>query len=65
MLSELDPYTSYMEKEEKDGIEINKKGSMGELGFQLGREGKLTVITPMDNLSRKACAGIFKWRYHN
>ena len=22
MLSELDPYTSYMEKEEKDGIEI-------------------------------------------
>ena len=37
MLSELDPYTSYMEKEEKDGIEILTKGKYGELGFQLGR----------------------------
>ena len=38
MLSELDPYTSYMEKEEKDGIEILTKGKYGELGSQLGKE---------------------------
>ena len=58
MLSELDPYTSYMEKEEKDGIEILTKGKYGGIGISIGkRENQLTVITPMDNSPAKR-AGI-------
>ena len=58
MLSELDPYTSYMEKEEKDGIEILTKGKYGGIGISIGkRENQLTVITPMENSPAKR-AGI-------
>ena len=53
MLSELDPYTSYMEKEEKDGIEILTKESMGNWDLNWERENQLTVITPMDNSPAK------------
>ena len=45
MLSELDPYTSYMEKEEKDGIEILTKGKYGGIGISIGkRENQILVI---------------------
>ena len=58
MLSELDPYTSYMENEEKDGIEILTKGKYGGIGISIGkRENQLTVITPMENSPAKR-AGI-------
>jgi len=58
MLSELDPYTLYMEKEEKDGIEILTKGKYGGIGISIGkRENQLTVITPMENSPAKR-AGI-------
>ena len=58
MLLELDPYTTYMEKEEKDGIEMLTKGKYGGVGIQIGlREKQLTVITPMDQSPAKR-AGI-------
>ncbi len=58
MLSELDPYTVYMENEEKDGIEILTKGKYGGIGISIGkRENQLTVITPMDDSPAKR-AGI-------
>ena len=54
MLSELDPYTSYLENEEKDGIEILTKGKYGGIGISIGkRENQLTVITPMENSPAK------------
>lgn len=58
MLLELDPYTTYMEKEEKDGIEMLTKGKYGGVGIQIGlREKQLTVISPMDQSPAKR-AGI-------
>ena len=58
MLSELDPYTTYMEKQEKDGIEMLTKGKYGGVGIQIGiREKQLTVISPIDNSPAKR-AGI-------
>ena len=58
MLIELDPYTTYMENEEKDGIEMLTKGKYGGVGIQIGiREKQLTVISPMDNSPAKR-AGI-------
>ena len=58
MLSELDPYTTYMEKQEKDGIEMLTKGKYGGVGIQIGiREKELTVISPIDNSPAKK-AGI-------
>ena len=58
MLSELDPYTVYMEDEEKDGIELLTKGKYGGVGIQIGKRDKfLTVITPTENSPAKR-AGI-------
>jgi len=58
MLSELDPYTSYMEKEERSGIELLTKGKYGGIGIQIGkRDGILTIISPMENSPAKK-AGI-------
>ena len=58
MLLELDPYTTYMEKEEKEGIEMLTKGKYGGVGIQIGlREKQLTVISPMDQSPAKR-AGI-------
>ncbi len=58
MLIELDPYTTYMEKEEKDGIEMLTKGKYGGVGIQIGiREEKLTVVSPMEGSPAKR-AGI-------
>ncbi len=54
MLSELDPYTAYMENEEKDNIEMLTKGKYGGVGIQIGRrEKQLTVITPIENSPAK------------
>ena len=58
MLKELDPYTTFMENEEKDGIEMLTKGKYGGVGIQIGvREKQLTVLAPMDNSPAKR-AGI-------
>ncbi len=58
MLLDLDPYTVYMEKEEKSGIEMLTKGKYGGVGIVIGqREKRLTVITPMENSPAKR-AGI-------
>ena len=54
MLSELDPYTSYLENEEKDGIEILTKENWRNQGIsRIKRENQLTVITPMENSPAK------------
>ncbi len=58
MLLELDPYTVYLENEEKSGIEMLTKGKYGGVGIQIGkREKQLTVISPMENSPAKR-AGI-------
>jgi len=50
MLSELDPYTVYLEAEERDGLDMLTNGKYGGVGIQIGkRDDKLTVIAPMDN----------------
>lgn len=54
MLMDLDPYTVYMEKEEKSSIELLTKGKYGGVGIQIGkREKELTVISPMDDSPAK------------
>ena len=58
MLSELDPYTVYMEKEERRGLDLLTKGKYGGIGIQIGkRDGVLTIISPMENSPAKK-AGI-------
>ena len=58
MLLELDPYTVFLEKEEKSGIEMLTKGKYGGVGIQIGkREKVLTVISPMESSPAKR-AGI-------
>ena len=58
MLYDLDPYTVYLEKEERSGIEMLTKGKYGGVGIQIGkREKVLTVISPMENSPAKR-AGI-------
>ena len=58
MLLDLDPYTVYMENEERSGIEMLTKGKYGGVGIQIGRREKvLTVIAPMENSPAKR-AGI-------
>lgn len=50
LLSELDPYTVYLEKEERDNIDLLTKGKYGGVGIQLSkRDNELTVIAPMDD----------------
>ena len=58
MLMDLDPYTIYLENEEKSGIEMLTRGKYGGVGIQIGRrEKQLTVISPMENSPAKR-AGI-------
>jgi len=58
MLYDLDPYTIYMENEERSGIEMLTKGKYGGVGIQIGkREKVLTVISPMEESPAKR-AGI-------
>ena len=58
MLLDLDPYTVFLENEERSGIEMLTKGKYGGVGIQIGRREKvLTVISPMENSPAKR-AGI-------
>ena len=40
MLSDLDPYTVFMEKEEKSGIEMLTRGKYGGVGIVIGKKRK-------------------------
>ena len=58
ILLDLDPYTVYLENDERSGIEMLTKGKYGGVGIQIGRREKvLTVISPMANSPAKR-AGI-------
>ncbi len=49
MLNELDPYTVYLEKEDRQGIQTLTEGEYGGVGIRLGvRNDTLTVIAPME-----------------
>ncbi len=54
MLSDLDPYTNYLEFEERDALDLLTHGKYGGIGIQLGeRNEKLIVISPMENSPAK------------
>ena len=54
MLSELDPYTVYMEKEDRYGLDLLTHGKYGGVGIHLGtRDDTLTVIAPMEGTPAK------------
>lgn len=58
MLMDLDPYTVFLENEERSGIEMLTKGKYGGVGIQIGRrDNVLTVISPMESSPAKR-AGI-------
>lgn len=49
MLKTLDPYTVYLEDEDREGIQTLTRGEYGGVGIQLGdRNDTLTVIAPME-----------------
>jgi len=49
MTGELDPYTVYMDEEEKEPLDILTKGEYGGVGLRIGmRDDTLTVISPID-----------------
>ncbi len=51
MLSTLDPYTEYFEREETDDLNIITKGKYGGIGIQIGLRGpdrELTIIAPIE-----------------
>lgn len=50
MVESLDPYTVYMEEDERQGIDMLTKGKYGGVGIQISkRQGELTVIAPIDD----------------
>jgi len=50
MVESLDPYTVYMEEEERSNIDMLTKGKYGGVGIQISkRQGELTVIAPIDD----------------
>ena len=54
ILDDLDPYTDYMEEDEKEGLDLLTRGKYGGVGINLGeRDKKLTVISPMDDSPAK------------
>ena len=49
MLSKLDPYTVFLQPEDRQGLDMLTKGKYGGVGIQLGlRDDSLTVIAPME-----------------
>ena len=59
MLSELDPYSVYLEEEDRHQLNLLTRGNYGGVGIQLGvRNDSLTVIAPIDD-SPAQRAGIF------
>ena len=58
MLSDLDPYTVYLVKDQRSNLDMLTKGKYGGVGIQIGkRDKRLTVISPMENSPAKR-AGI-------
>ena len=58
MLSDLDPYTVYLIKDQRSNLDMLTKGKYGGVGIQIGkRDKRLTEISPMDNSPAKR-AGI-------
>ncbi|RMF06306.1 MAG: S41 family peptidase [Candidatus Neomarinimicrobiota bacterium] len=58
IVSEMDPYTVFMEESEQDGLKLLTNGSYGGVGIQIGKQdGELTVIAPMED-SPASRAGI-------
>lgn len=50
IVKELDPYTVFFEKKGSENLQIITRGKYGGLGMEIGkREGKITVISPIDN----------------
>ena len=50
MVESLDPYTVYMEEDDRQSIDMLTKGKYGGVGIQISkRQGELTVIAPIDN----------------
>ncbi|MBH49317.1 MAG: hypothetical protein CMG69_00980 [Candidatus Marinimicrobia bacterium] len=50
IVESLDPYTVYMEEEERSNIDMLTKGKYGGVGIQISkRQGELTVIAPIDD----------------
>ena len=50
MVESLDPYTVYMEEEERSNIDMLTKGKYGGVGIHISkRQGELTVIAPIDD----------------
>lgn len=49
MLSQLDPYSVFLQPEDRQGLDMLTKGKYGGVGIQLGlRDDSLTVIAPME-----------------
>jgi len=58
MVGELDPYTVFIESEDRHSLDLLTTGKYGGVGIQIGkREDRLTVIAPMDDTPAKR-AGI-------
>ncbi|MDN3522900.1 S41 family peptidase [Halomonas ramblicola] len=50
MLSELDPHSAYLDREEFESLRESTQGEFGGIGIEVGLEdGQLTVITPIDD----------------
>ena len=50
MLSELDPHSAYLDKNEFDSLRESTQGEFGGVGIEVGlQEGQLRVITPIDD----------------
>ncbi len=50
MLADLDPHSQFMEPDDFGGMQEDTKGSFGGLGVVVSmRDGKLTVVTPMED----------------
>ena len=58
MVGELDPYTVFIDADDRHNLDLLTTGKYGGVGLQIGkREGRLTVIAPMDDTPAKR-AGI-------
>jgi carboxyl-terminal processing protease len=52
MLSTLDPYTVFIDENEKEEVELITTGKYGGIGITIGvRDGKITVLSPMEGYS--------------
>ncbi|GHE21286.1 S41 family peptidase [Halomonas urumqiensis] len=50
MLSELDPHSAYLDRDEFQSLRESTQGEFGGIGIEVGMEdGQLTVITPIDD----------------